>query len=53
MEKDEGLENFLIEGLRLLQMDALGGSGSRGYGKIEFKFDDDKIQKKFDQETPL
>ncbi|MBW2663046.1 MAG: type III-A CRISPR-associated RAMP protein Csm3 [Deltaproteobacteria bacterium] len=51
MENDEGLENFLIDGLRLLQMDALGGSGSRGYGKIEFKFDDSEIQKKFDQET--
>ncbi len=24
------------EGLRLLQADALGGSGSRGYGKVEF-----------------
>ena len=53
MEEDEELEGFLIDGLRLLQMDALGGSGSRGYGKIEFKFDDDKIQEKFDQETPL
>lgn len=53
MENDKGLEDFLIEGLRLLQRDALGGSGSRGYGKIEFKFYDDKIQEKFDQETPL
>jgi CRISPR-associated protein Csm3 len=51
MEEDEELEAFLIEGLRFLQMDALGGSGSRGYGKIEFKFDDSEIQKKFDQET--
>ena len=52
MKEDKGLEDFLIGGLRLLQMDALGGSGSRGYGKIEFKFDDSEIQKKFDQETP-
>ena len=51
MEKDKGLEDFLIDGLRFLQMDALGGSGSRGYGKIEFKFDDDKIQEKFGQKT--
>ncbi|MCK5507287.1 MAG: type III-A CRISPR-associated RAMP protein Csm3 [Desulfobacterales bacterium] len=51
MEEDEELEDFLIDGLRLLQMDALGGSGSRGYGKIEFEFYDDKIQKKFDPET--
>lgn len=51
METDKGLEDFLIDGLRLLQRDALGGSGSRGYGKIEFEFDDNEIQKKFDQET--
>jgi CRISPR-associated protein Csm3 len=53
MEKDEGLEDFLLDGLRLLQMDALGGNGSRGYGKIEFGFDDKEIQEKFNQITPL
>ena len=53
MENDEGLEDFLLDGLRLLQMDALGGNGSRGYGKIEFEFDDKDIQEKFDQITPL
>ncbi len=52
MEEDEELEDFLIDGLRLLQMDALGGSGSRGYGKIEFEFYDDKIREKFGQKTP-
>ena len=32
-------ENFklLLAGLRLLEYDALGGSGSRGYGRIEFE----------------
>lgn len=32
-------EDFTMirEGLRLLQMDALGGSGSRGYGRIRFE----------------
>ena len=29
--------NLLKEGLLLLEKDALGGSGSRGYGKIEFQ----------------
>ena len=53
MEGDENLEDFLIEGLKLLQMDALGGSGSRGYGKIAFEFDDTGIQKKFDEIAPL
>ena len=27
----------LAEGIRLLQYDYIGGSGSRGYGKIAFK----------------
>ena len=54
LNPDEGeLETFLFEGLKLLQMDALGGSGSRGYGRIEFKFDDEKIQKRFDEIQPL
>ncbi len=29
-------ENTILLGLRLLELDALGGSGSRGYGKVEF-----------------
>ena len=29
--------NLIKEGLSLLEKDALGGSGSRGYGKIEFQ----------------
>jgi len=33
---DEDLLPMLQEGLALLQRDSLGGSGSRGYGKIEF-----------------
>ncbi|MBF0226062.1 MAG: type III-A CRISPR-associated RAMP protein Csm3 [Desulfobacterales bacterium] len=45
-EKD--LENLLLKGLKLLEMDALGGSGSRGYGKIKFEFSDAEIKKKFE-----
>jgi CRISPR-associated protein Csm3 len=33
---DEGLFPYLLHGLWLVQQDALGGSGSRGYGKIKF-----------------
>ncbi|SJZ77127.1 CRISPR-associated protein Csm3 [Pilibacter termitis] len=40
----------ILDGLELLEMDALGGSGSRGYGKVKFKdlqakvvFGDEKI----------
>lgn len=34
---DEDLLPMLLEGFALLQRDSLGGSGSRGYGKIEFR----------------
>ena len=29
-------KNTILLGLRLLELDALGGNGSRGYGKVEF-----------------
>ncbi|MFH1293916.1 MAG: type III-A CRISPR-associated RAMP protein Csm3 [Pseudomonadota bacterium] len=51
--EDEDLDGFLLEGLKLLQMDALGGNGSRGYGRIRFEFDDSKIQEKFEITKPL
>lgn len=37
VEEDEKLLDILIEGMRLLQDNYLGGSGSRGAGKIKFK----------------
>ena len=43
-EKD--ITELLKNGLRLLQQDSLGGSGSRGYGKVEFRnlmLDNEKI----------
>jgi len=48
MEGDEGLIDYLLTGLKMLSRDALGGSGSRGYGRVRFEFDDPEIQKKFD-----
>jgi CRISPR-associated protein Csm3 len=46
--EDERLfENYLLKGLKLLEMDSLGGSGSRGYGKIEFEFDDEQLKNQF------
>ncbi|MBF0121381.1 MAG: type III-A CRISPR-associated RAMP protein Csm3 [Desulfobacterales bacterium] len=50
---EDELETFLLDGLKLLEMDALGGSGSRGYGKIEFKFDDEKIEQNFNNLNPF
>lgn len=34
--RDKACLNWLIAGLGLLEQDALGGSGSRGYGRVEF-----------------
>jgi len=53
MEDDEALEDFLLQGLKLLQMDSLGGSGSRGYGRILLEFDDDRLGDTFAQIEPL
>lgn len=33
----EELLELVLKGLRLLELDSLGGSGSRGYGKVEFQ----------------
>lgn len=44
---DEELFNELLRGLKLLELDALGGSGSRGYGRIKFEFDNNELQEKF------
>ena len=42
-DEEKELMDCLLTGLKLLEMDALGGSGSRGYGRIELKIDDPKI----------
>ncbi|MDR0822170.1 MAG: type III-A CRISPR-associated RAMP protein Csm3 [Endomicrobium sp.] len=33
----ENSKDIILKGLKLLELDALGGSGSRGYGRVEFK----------------
>ncbi|MGQ9820188.1 MAG: hypothetical protein ACUVQ1_09780, partial [Candidatus Kapaibacteriales bacterium] len=40
MDEDKGKSNFekLIKAIRLLEDSTLGGGGSRGSGKVEFKF---------------
>ena len=53
MEGDESLVDFLLQGLKLLELDALGGSGSRGYGRVRFAFQDEALQQQFDTESPL
>lgn len=49
MEGDGDLTETLLEGLKLLEHDALGGSGSRGYGRVRFVFDDKGFQDRFDK----
>ncbi len=46
-ETDEKYFDILLAGLKLLENDALGGSGSRGYGRIKFVFYDKEIENKF------
>jgi CRISPR-associated protein Csm3 len=50
---DEPLLDCLLMGMKLLQMDSLGGSGSRGYGRIEFVFNDPAIGEKFEAVDPF
>ncbi|MBM4285357.1 MAG: type III-A CRISPR-associated RAMP protein Csm3 [Deltaproteobacteria bacterium] len=53
IDQENDLEQFLIEGLKLLTLDALGGSGSRGYGRLEFRFDDPEITARFEAMQPF
>lgn len=50
-KKIHPIEDYILTGLKLLEMDTLGGNGSRGYGRIKFKFDNDKIKSKFNELT--
>lgn len=51
---DEALfNNVLLKGLKLLEMDALGGSGSRGYGRIAFEFSDKTMNDTFKSLSPF
>ena len=50
-ENDNNYETLILTGLKLLELDNLGGSGSRGYGKVKFKnlsIDGVSIQEKLD-----
>lgn len=50
------LRETLLSGLRLLELDSLGGSGSRGYGKVKLRglrLDGADIQAQFDALDPF
>jgi CRISPR-associated protein Csm3 len=47
----DDLMNTVLQGLKLLELDSVGGSGSRGYGKVKFvnlKINDVDSQARFD-----
>ncbi len=44
--EDEELFDIILTGMKLLELDYLGGSGSRGYGRIRFEIEDKEIQEK-------
>ena len=53
---NENLLPAILGSMKLLEMDSLGGSGSRGYGKIKFenlKIDGQDIQNDLDNITPF
>ncbi|MBF0337418.1 MAG: type III-A CRISPR-associated RAMP protein Csm3 [Nitrospirae bacterium] len=52
-EDDEVLFESVLKGLKLLEMDALGGSGSRGYGRIKISFNDEGINSMFEGLKPF
>ncbi len=52
---DEDLLNTVLAGLRLLELGGLGGSGSRGYGKLRFRalaLDGENLQTRLEQTQP-
>lgn len=52
----EDLLPLLLQGLKLLEADSLGGSGSRGYGKValtNLALDGESIQARFDALQPF
>jgi CRISPR-associated protein Csm3 len=48
LEGDEDLQDLLLKGLKLLEHDALGGSGSRGYGRVKFELDNPELKQKYE-----
>ncbi len=56
VEGDDALLDLLLVGLKLLQLDGIGGSGSRGYGKIQFThitLNSETLQERFEKIEPF
>lgn len=53
---DEDLLDTILKGLRLIEISGLGGSGSRGYGKVRFnnlKCDDEPLDERMKKTDPF
>lgn len=53
LDGDPDLLSTVFAGLKLLELDGIGGSGSRGYGKIKFTLADAVHQAEFDKTQPF
>jgi CRISPR-associated protein Csm3 len=56
LDIDADLLDTILQGLKLLELDAIGGSGSRGYGKIKFvklKLNEESIAEQFEKTDPF
>jgi CRISPR-associated protein Csm3 len=52
VNNDEALFKYVLEGLNLLEKDALGGAGSRGCGQVKFRIKVNGGYKELDQVKP-
>lgn len=52
LDAEDDLLDTLLIGFNLLEKDSLGGSGSRGYGRVKLTFSDREIQDRFTHIKP-
>jgi CRISPR-associated protein Csm3 len=52
-DNEHSFIDTVLAGLKLLELDGIGGSGSRGYGKIKFKLDDADLQARLEAIDPF
>jgi CRISPR-associated protein Csm3 len=52
-DNEQSFIDTVLAGLKLLELDGIGGFGSRGYGKIKFKLDDADLQARLEAIDPF
>jgi CRISPR-associated protein Csm3 len=53
LDESEDYLDTVLAGLKLLEQDSIGGSGSRGYGKIKFHLENADLQARLDKTDPF